>query len=456
MESGFSRRIKSKLPTYHVWTVGCQMNVSDSERLSSGFKNMGFEQTEHLADADVVVLNTCVVRQSAEDTATGLIGRLGKNIKGNDDRIVAVMGCMVGPDQTDLRRRFPYVDIWARPQEFWPILETVGIRHGINPEGCLAETIPENPNVASYIPIVHGCDKFCTFCIIPYRRGRESSRLASDIVQEAQMMVDRGVKDITLLGQNVDSYGHDLRPRIDLADLLEQVNKVQGLERLRFLTSHPNDMSVRILEAVRDLPKVCEMINLPFQAGDDIILSNMRRGYTRGQFLEKIAQVKQVIPAVTLTTDLIVGFCGETDKQFEKSMDVLREVEFSKVHTSEYSYRAGTYASRLMKDDVPRLVKKQRKLIVDTFQNKIQASKNLTLVGNRYEILIEGYKRGRLFGRTRGDKLVYLNVPKSTRISIPLPGQIVSVEITKSTSWSLEAYLSSTLMTSKKEKVPVG
>ena len=167
-------------------------------------------------------------------------------------------------------------------------------------------------------------------------------------------MVDRGVKDITLLGQNVDSYGHDLRPRIDLADLLEQVNEVQGLERLRFLTSHPNDMSVRILEAVRDLPKVCEMINLPFQAGDDTILSNMRRGYTRGQFLEKISQVKEVIPAVTLTTDLIVGFCGETDKQFEKSMDVLREVEFSKVHTSEYSYRAGTYASRLMKDDVPR------------------------------------------------------------------------------------------------------
>ena len=139
------------------------MNVSDSERLSSGFKNMGFEQTEHLGDADVVVLNTCVVRQSAEDTATGLIGRLGKNTKGNGDRFVAVMGCMVGPDQTDLRRRFPYVDIWARPQEFWPILETVGIRHGIDPEGCLAETIPENPNIASYIPIVHGCDKFCTF-----------------------------------------------------------------------------------------------------------------------------------------------------------------------------------------------------------------------------------------------------------------------------------------------------
>jgi tRNA-2-methylthio-N6-dimethylallyladenosine synthase len=429
------------------------MNKSDSERLSSGFTNMGFDSTDDMANADVVVLNTCVVRQSAEDTATGLIGRLGKRIKGNDDRMIAVMGCMVGPEQSELRRRFPYVDVWARPQEFEPILETAGLRHGLDPEGCLSGAIPENPNVASFIPIVHGCDKFCTFCIIPYRRGRETSRSVFEIVHEAEMMVARGVKDITLLGQNVDSYGHDIQPRVDLADLMEQVHEINGLERLRFLTSHPNDMSLRILEAVRDLPKVCEMINLPFQAGDDTVLANMRRGYTRGQYLDKIDLVKKIIPDVTLTTDLIVGFSGETDAQFEKSMDVLRAVEFSKVHTSEYSYREGTYASRKMTDDIPRAIKKARKVAVDELQNEIQAKNNAILVGSTYDVLVEGRKRGRLHGRNRGDKLIYIDLPVDQGVVEPQPGQTVEVEITDSSPWSLEAELATARV--MKEKVPV-
>lgn len=432
------------------------MNTSDSERLSSGFTNMGFESTDDMANADVVVLNTCVVRQSAEDTATGLLGRLGKRMKGNTDRMIAVMGCMVGPEQAELKRRFPYVNVWARPQEFEPILETAGLRHGLDPEGCLNGAISENPHVASFIPIVHGCDKFCTFCIIPYRRGRENSRSTIEIVHEAEMMVARGVKDITLLGQNVDSYGHDLRPRIDLADLMEEVHEIPGLERLRFLTSHPNDMSIRILEAVRDLPKVCEMINLPFQAGDDRVLANMRRGYTRGQFLDKIEQIQKVIPEVTLTTDLIVGFSGETDAQFEKSMDVLRAVEFSKVHTSVYSYREGTYASRKMTDDVPREIKKARKAIVDEFQAEIQGKNNATLIGTNFDVLVEGRKRGRLHGRNRGDKLIYLNMPvelKGTEALEPQLGQTVQVEITDSSPWSLEAELIEAKV--QKEKVPV-
>jgi len=434
------------------------MNTSDSERLSSGFSKMGFDSTDDMAFADVVVLNTCVVRQSAEDTATGVLGRLGKRMtgkKGNDDRMIAVMGCMVGPEQSELKRRFPYVNVWARPQEFAPILELAGMKHGLDPEGCLSGAVPENPNVASFIPIVHGCDKFCTFCIIPYRRGRENSRSAFEIVHEAEMMVARGVKDITLLGQNVDSYGHDLRPRVDLADLMAQVNEIDGLERIRFLTSHPNDMSGRILEAIRDLPKVCEIINLPFQAGDDTVLTNMRRGYTIGQYLEKVAQIKEIIPDVTLTTDLIVGFSGETDAQFERSMDILRAVEFEKVHTSEYSYREGTYASRKMQDDVERAVKKARKVAVDELQQVIQGKKNATMVGLQYEVLVEGYKRDRLHGRTRGDKLTYLNAPNGVNPPEPQPGETVSVEITDSSPWSLEAELPKVQAKVKKEKVPV-
>ena len=431
------------------------MNTSDSERLSSGFTNMGFESTDDIAEADVVVLNTCVVRQSAEDTATGMLGRIGKRMKGNSDRMIAVMGCMVGPEQSELKRRFPYVDVWARPQEFEPILETAGMRHGLDPEGCLSGAVPENPNVASFIPIVHGCDKFCTFCIIPYRRGRENSRSAFEIIHEAEMMVARGVKDITLLGQNVDSYGHDLRPRMDLADLLEQVNDISGLERVRFLTSHPNDMSIRILEAVRDLPKVCETINLPFQAGDDTILANMRRGYTSGQYLDKVALIKEMMPEVSLTTDLIVGFANETDEQFERSMDILRAVEFEKVHISEYSYREGTFASRKMTDDVERAVKKARKVTVDELQREIQGRKNAVLIGQKYDVLVEGRKRGRLHGRNRGDKLIYLNVLDGLDVPVPQAGDTVQVEITDSSPFSLEAGLLKAEAKVKKEKVPV-
>ena len=429
------------------------MNASDSERLSSGFSQMGFDLSEDPTTADVVVLNTCVVRQSAEDTATGMLGRLGKKKRNHPSRIIGVTGCMVGPEQSQLKRRFPYVDVWSGPQEFGPILELAGIRYGIDPSGCLSGLIPESPHVSSFIPVVHGCDKFCTFCIIPYRRGRETSRPSSEIIHEAEMMVARGVKEITLLGQNVDSYGHDLRPRIDLADLMTQVQEINGLERIRFLTSHPNDMSVRILEAVRDLPKVCEMINLPFQAGDDTVLANMRRGYTIKQFLQKITQIKELIPGVNLTTDLIVGFSGESDAQFQRSMEVLRYVEFEKVHVSEYSYREGTFASRKMKDDIDKSVKKARKVAVGEFQQEIQARNNACLIGRDFDVLVEGRKRGRLHGRNRGDKLVYLNTPSDLPSHQPMIGQTVKVQITESSPWSLEAELIEVQV--KKEKVPV-
>jgi len=441
------------LLSYHVWTVGCQMNASDSERLASGFSQMGFDLSEDPTTADVVVLNTCVVRQSAEDTATGMLGRLGKKKRNHPSRIIGVTGCMVGPEQSQLKRRFPYVDVWSGPQEFGPILELAGIRYGLDPSGCLSGLIPESPHVSSFIPVVHGCDKFCTFCIIPYRRGRETSRPSSEIIHEAEMMVARGVKEITLLGQNVDSYGHDLRPRIDLADLMTQVHEINGLERIRFLTSHPNDMSVRILEAVRDLPKVCEMINLPFQAGDDTVLANMRRGYTIKQFLKKITQIKELIPGVNLTTDLIVGFSGESDAQFQRSMEVLRYVEFEKVHVSEYSYREGTFASRKMKDDIDRSVKKARKAAVGELQQEIQSRNNACLIGRNFDVLVEGRKRGRLHGRSRGDKLVYLNTPSDLPSHQPMIGKTVKVQITESSPWSLEAELIEVQV--KKEKVPI-
>ncbi|MDA1297344.1 MAG: tRNA (N6-isopentenyl adenosine(37)-C2)-methylthiotransferase MiaB [Chloroflexi bacterium] len=426
------------MPTYHVWTVGCQMNVADSQRLDLSLERMGLERVGQIDEADVVVVNTCVVRQSAEDTATGLLGRLGKDRANHPGRVIAVMGCMVGPDQADLKRRFPQVDVWARPQEFQPIVDIVGARTGLSTEGCLANLTPHLPDVSTFVPIVHGCDKFCTFCIIPYRRGREMSRPVAELVDEVTRLIGRGVKEVTLLGQNVDSYGHDLRPRVDLADLMEELHEISGLKRIRFLTSHPNDMSRRIIRAIAELPKVCENVNLPFQAGDDRILAEMRRGYTRAQFMERVHEIRETVPGVTLTTDLIVGFPGETDAEFEQSLLMLEEVRFDKVHSAAYSEREGTYASRRMPETVPREEKKRRLGAANDLQALIQTELNADLVGLEFDILVDGETRGRLRGRTRGDKLVYVTGGG------PALGETVMIGITGASPWSLVGDLRAT------------
>ena len=428
------------MPSYHVWTVGCQMNMSDSERLGAGMTGLGLASCDTPEDADVVVLNTCVVRQSAEDTATGMLGKLKKVKDANPDRMIVVMGCMVGPNDADLRRRFPQVDLWARPQDFNPILESVAFKHGIENgdlDGCLANLVPNDPKVATFVPITHGCDKFCTFCIIPYRRGRETSRALAELVDEAKMLVQRGVKEITLLGQNVDSYGHDLDDRKDLADLLEAIQDVDGIERIRFLTSHPNDMSTRIIQSIADLPKVCETVNLPFQAGDDVVLANMRRGYTRGQYLGKIDEIRDILgDDVALTTDVIVGFPGEDEEQFENTLDIVERVGFEKVHSAAYSERPGTVASRKFPDTVSQSEKKRRHQRLDAVQCAIQTEKHAGLVGSFSDILLEGRKRGRMFGRNRNDKIVYIDGDDHSGCNVRV-GETIKVEITESTAFSL-------------------
>jgi tRNA-2-methylthio-N6-dimethylallyladenosine synthase len=416
------------------------MNMSDSERLGAGLTGMGLDLCDAPENADVVVLNTCVVRQSAEDTATGMLGKLKKVKDSNPHRMIVVMGCMVGPNDTDLRRRFPQVDLWARPQDFNPILESVAFKHGIENgdlDGCLANLVPNDPKVATFVPITHGCDKFCTFCIIPYRRGRETSRLLPELVDEAKKLVQRGVKEITLLGQNVDSYGHDLDDRKDLADLLEAIEEVDGIERIRFLTSHPNDMSTRIIQSIADLPKVCESVNLPFQAGDDVVLANMRRGYTRGQYLEKIDEIRDILgDEVALTTDVIVGFPGEDEEQFENTLDIVERVGFEKVHSAAYSERPGTVASRKFPDTVSQSEKKRRHQRLDAVQCAIQTEKHAGLVGSFSDILLEGRKRGRMFGRNRNDKIVYIDGDDHSDCNNRV-GETVKVEITEATAFSL-------------------
>lgn len=426
-------KTKTAQPTYHVWTMGCQMNKADSEQLSGGLEQLGLRAAPDYSAADFLVINTCVVRQQAYDTAAGMISKT-RALKARDaDKFIAVMGCMVGPVQTELRRVFPHVDLWARPQHFSAIIEDIAVRTGADPGGCLSNLTPITPNVTAYISAVHGCDKFCAFCIIPYRRGRETSRSIEDLTREIRAIAERGVKDVTLLGQNVDSYGQDLRPRRDLADLLGAINEIPRIERIRFLTSHPNDMSRKIVEATRDIPKVCENINLPFQAGANRVLADMRRGYTREQYLERIAMIKDILPDATLTTDVIVGFPNESEAEFERSLDILERVRFHKVHSYTFSMRPQSYASRKMTDNVPRADKKRRLATMNELQKGIQTADNARHVGATFQILIDAHSDGRASGRTRGDKLVYIDDPRrELRV-----GELLDVKIAASSPWSL-------------------
>ena len=381
------------MQSYYVWTVGCQMNKADSERLESALDQMGLSPGESARDSDVIVLNSCVVRESAEDRVVGMITHL-KPVKQRDpEKVLALMGCMVGPRKEQLSERFPYVDVFMQPQQFDPLIELLGDRLGIDPEGCVGP-LTATPDVATFIPVIHGCDKFCSFCIIPYRRGREVSRTVDDIVNESVHLVRRGVKEVTLLGQNVDSYGHDLPGSIDLGDLLAAVNEVEGLERVRFLTSHPNDMSDSIIDSIASLDKVCEHVNLPFQAGDDQVLANMRRGYTNAEYRDKIERIRDRIPNVSLATDLIVGFCGETEEQFERTAELVRDIGFDKVHAAAYSTRPGTISARLMQDDVPEVEKQRRLKVIEEIQESVSAGINARLMDTTQQVW-RGRRKGR-------------------------------------------------------------
>ncbi|MDA0987687.1 MAG: tRNA (N6-isopentenyl adenosine(37)-C2)-methylthiotransferase MiaB [Chloroflexi bacterium] len=417
---------------YYIWTIGCQMNKADSERLSSALEGLGLEEAAAPGEADVIVLNSCVVRQSAEDKVVGMMTSLKPLKQGNPQRIVALMGCMVGPKSGDLQKRFPYVDVFMRPQQYEPLIDLLGERLGIDVEGCLSNLAPVKPQISTYLPIIHGCDEFCSFCIIPYRRGRQVSRSIEDIVREVDLLVHRGVKEITLLGQTVDAYGQDLPDKPDLADLLTEVHSVEGLRRIRFLTSHPKYMSDRIIKAVGDLPKVCEHINLPFQAGDDEILQIMRRGYTSDDYRRLVDRIRATVPDVSMGTDVIVGFPGETDVQFQASLNLIRDIKFDKVHVAAYSTRPGTIAHRKMKDDIPSEDKKARVQAIEQLQESTVTNTNAELAGQVMDVLVEGRNRGQWQGRTRSNKLVFFSHEADAL------GELVDVRIEKTGPWSLQ------------------
>ena len=425
--------------SFHIWTIGCQMNTADSERLASALEQMGLEEAAGAQDADVVVLNSCVVRQSAEDKVIGNLGAVSRLKKQDPDRVIALMGCMVGPKSDQLAKRFPYVDVFMRPQQFEPLLDKVGERLALDWEGCVGTLAPTRPDVACHVPIIHGCDLMCTFCIIPYRRGRQVSRPVDEVAHEVELLVSRGVKEVTVLGQTVDAYGHDLpaenSPRPDLATLLERLNDINGLDRIRFLTSHPNYMSTRIIESVAELPKVCEHINLPVQAGDNEVLARMRRNYTRADYISLVEKIRDTVPGASLSTDIIVGFPGETDDQFRRTLDLVEQLRMDKVHCAAYSTRPGTIADRSMDDDVPHAEKVHRRRQVDELQESIITEINGGLVGSEFEVLVEARNKGKWQGRTRSNKLVFFPILEDDE---DRQGQLVNVRVDRAGAWSLQ------------------
>jgi tRNA-2-methylthio-N6-dimethylallyladenosine synthase len=327
---------------YHIWTIGCQMNKAESERLGSYFEDLGYQITDSAAEADLIVLNSCVVRQHAEDRVVNKLHALKTLKKANPNLTLAVTGCLVNADNTRLKESFPQVDHFFKPGERPPWLEGAGWE----------QILPRNPAPCTYVPIIQGCNNFCAYCIVPYRRGREKSRPLAEIVAEVRELVGRGTKEVTLLGQNVDSYGHDLPDKPELADLLYELNPIEGLLRIRFLTNHPKDMSPRLIEAIAKLDKVCEQLNLPVQAGSNEILKAMKRGYTAEHYRRLIAEIRNRIPEIALSTDVIVGFPSESEEQFQQTADLLDRLRFDAVHVAAYSPRAGTYAAKNLADDV--------------------------------------------------------------------------------------------------------
>ncbi len=448
---------------YYLESMGCQMNTADSQHLASELEKLGHRATNSSHEADIMVVNTCVVRQSAEDKAFSRLGEFNVLKQENPDRIIAVMGCLVGvQDSLRLRKRLPYVDVFMSPSDPQPMVDFLQSRmtevevlqleryerdqrDALQDGEILLPAHEQNSLISAHVPIVYGCSHACSFCIIPRRRGVERSRSVGEIVAHVRSLAVQGVREITLLGQIVDRYGKDVPDGPDLADLLRMVHRVTedtGLERIRFLTSHPNWMTNKILDTVAELPHLMPVIEVPVQAGDDVVLQNMKRGYTVDQYRKLVANIRSRIPDVAIHTDVIVGFPGETEEQFQNTYDLLAELKLDKVHLARYSPRPHTLSARSMPDDVSEEEKKHRHETTDEMQAGVLAEINARTLGKTVPVLVEEYLKGRWRGRTPQNKLVFFEDAADWK------GKIADVEITWTGPWSMQGRL----LTSKSQQ----
>ncbi len=430
---------------YNMTVFGCQMNERDAETLRGFLDELGYEETGTAKDAGLVIMNTCAVRQKAEEKVFGHIGRLGKLKRDRPEMVIAICGCMVQQEAVakKIKKRYPFVnlifgthniasfpELLQRAEESGETVLDLWQEAGEVVEGL---PVTRKDGIRAWVNITYGCNNFCSYCIVPYVRGRERSRLPEDIITEVSALVDRGYREVTLLGQNVNSYGRDLPEEIDFAALLNRVDAQSEIARLRFMTSHPRDFTEQLAKAIAESPSVCEHVHLPIQSGSNNILDRMNRGYTREHYLGLVDLLRSYVPECALTTDFIVGFPGETEEDFAHTLDMVERVGFDSAFTFLYSPRKGTPAAK-MKEQVEPAVQKERFARLLEAQNKWSLVRNKNLVGRTLEVLVEGpskTEKNVLTGRTRGNKTVNFS-GKDEQI-----GELLMVEITEARTWSL-------------------
>jgi len=425
------------------------MNVADSQRVGSSLEHLGYTLTETIEEADVIVLNTCVVRQSAEEKAYGRVTSLAPLKKKNPNLVINLMGCMVGVRGAEkLRAKLPFVDVFSPPSDPGPLIShlTQGEVHSLEDaetarrfllmdDELILPVAEQGKLISAHVPVVYGCSHACTFCIIPSKRGGERSRPVGDVVAEVRSLARQGVKEVTLLGQIVDRYGKDIPDGPNLAALLRLIHEIDGIERIRFLTSHPNYFGDDLIQAIAELPRVMPHIELPIQAGDDEVLLNMKRGYTQQDYRDLVAKIRAQIPNCSIATDIIVGFPGETEEQFMETHRVLSDLKLDVAHLARYSLREGTVATRRMEDNVPEEDKLRRLHMLDDLQEGILAEINQKYLGETVEVLFEDKVKNRWRGRTPTNKIVFVETEDDLR------GKLLPVTVTWTGPWSMQAVL---------------
>lgn len=434
---------------YMISTFGCQMNENDSEKLAGMLEYMGYRRTDRLEECDLVLFNTCCVRENAEFKVYGHLGSLKPLKARRPEMVIAVCGCMVQQEEVvgHILNKYGHVDLifgthnlHRFPELLYKTFSSDSTVTDISScDGYIAEGLPirREHGVKAWLTVMYGCNNFCSYCIVPYVRGRERSRRMPDILDEARLLARQGYREITLLGQNVNSYGLDRNDGSSFAALLRRLEKIEGLERIRFMTSHPKDLSDELIYAMRDCGKVCEHLHLPVQAGSSRILKEMNRKYTREHYFDLVDRIREQVPGISITTDIIVGFPGETEEDFEQTIDLVEKVGFDYAYTFIYSKRTGTPAAQNA-EQVSEQVKKKRFDELLKIQNRISAEINGRLEGSVTEILVEGHSKnniGMMTGRTRTNKIV------NFKGSSDLTGKLVSVKIVRAGTWSLDGAL---------------
>ena len=435
-----------------IKTYGCQMNKLDSELSIGSLAKSGYAFAEDEKDADVILLNTCSVRDKAEHKVYSQLGSLRDQKERNPELILGVLGCMAQNEGDRIFKRMPHVNLICGTRMFSKLPELLEEINGTNKriiavdedgEVSFDRLVTQRQNrYNAFVSIMRGCDNYCSYCIVPYVRGREFSRPVTDIIDEVKSLADDGCKEITLLGQNVNSYGKGLNGKVTLATLLRKLDPIEGIERIRFVTSHPRDMTKEILEAVGELPKVCEYLHMPVQSGSDIILKKMRRQYTSAHYRELVEMAKSLVPDIKIASDFIVGFPGETEGDFEDTVKLLNDVRCQNSFIFKYSPRTGTAATEFP-DDVQEETKKKRNHILLDLQKKISTEENRKMVGKSVEVLVEGTSKsdaGRLSGRTRQNQIVAFDLPEGSNqadVSSLMSGKLVNIDIVDSTDLTL-------------------